>query len=178
MVHTGTDSIRLEFVIPTRGLFGFRSEFLTMTRGEGILNHNFHNYIPYCGDLASRNNGVLIVLEKGFTTAFSIYNLQSRGTLFLKPAQEVYAGMIVGENNKSDDLVVNICKGKKLTNMRTSSCDDTISLTPPRNMSLEQILGYLNGDELAEITPKSIRLRKKILDENDRKRNARAQNAA
>ena len=178
MIHTGTDSIRLEFVIPTRGLFGFRSEFLTMTRGSGILNHNFHNYIPHCGDLASRNNGVLIVLENGFTTAFSIYNLQSRGTLFMKPAQEVYAGMIVGENNKSDDLVVNICKGKKLTNMRTSSSDDTVSLTPPRNMSLEQVLGYLNGDELAEITPNSIRLRKKFLNENDRKRGSRAQNAA
>jgi GTP-binding protein len=178
MVHTGTDSIRLEFVIPTRGLFGFRSEFLTMTRGSGILNHNFHNYIPHCGDLASRNNGVLIVLENGFTTAFSIYNLQSRGTLFMKPAQEVYAGMIVGENNKSDDLVVNICKGKKLTNMRTSSSDDTVSLTPPRTMSLEQVLGYLNGDELAEITPSSIRLRKKFLNENDRKRGSRAQNAA
>jgi GTP-binding protein len=178
MVHTGTDSIRLEFVIPTRGLFGFRSEFLTMTRGSGILNHNFHNYIPHCGDLASRINGVLIVLENGFTTAFSIYNLQSRGTLFMKPAQEVYAGMIVGENNKSDDLVVNICKGKKLTNMRTSSSDDTVSLTPPRNMSLEQVLGYLNGDELAEITPSSIRLRKKFLNENDRKRGSRAQNAA
>jgi GTP-binding protein len=178
MVHTGTDSIRLEFVIPTRGLFRFRSEFLTMTRGSGILNHNFHNYIPHCGDLASRNNGVLIVLENGFTTAFSIYNLQSRGTLFMKPAQEVYAGMIVGENNKSDDLVVNICKGKKLTNMRTSSSDDTVSLTPPRTMSLEQVLGYLNGDELAEITPSSIRLRKKFLNENDRKRGSRAQNAA
>jgi len=178
MVHTGTDSMRLEFVVPTRGLFGFRSEFLTMTRGSGILNHSFHNYIPHCGVLASRTNGVLIALEKGFTTAFSIYNLQSRGTLFLKPAHEVYAGMIVGENNKSGDLVVNICKGKKLTNMRTSSCDDTVSLVPPRNMSLEQILGFLNEDELAEITPESIRLRKKSLDENDRKRLARAQNAA
>ena len=178
MIHTGNDSIRLEFVIPTRGLFGFRSEFLTMTRGSGILNHNFHSYIPHCGDLASRNNGVLIVLENGFTTAFSIYNLQSRGTLFLKPAQEVYAGMIVGENNKSDDLVVNICKGKKLTNMRTSSSDDTVSLTPPRTMSLEQVLGYLNGDELAEITPNNIRLRKKFLNENDRKRGSRAQSAA
>jgi len=178
MIHTGTDSVRLEFVVPTRGLFGFRSEFLTMTRGTGVLNHSFHNYIPHCGELASRNNGVLIALEKGFTTAFSIYNLQSRGTLFLKPTVEVYPGMIVGENNKRDDLIVNICKGKKLTNMRTSSCDDTISITPPRKMSLEQVLGYLNGDELAEITPGSIRLRKKCLDENDRKRLARAKNAA
>ena len=149
-----------------------------MTRGTGVLNHSFHNYIPHCGELASRNNGVLIALEKGFTTAFSIYNLQSRGTLFLNPTEEVYPGMIVGENNKRDDLIVNICKGKKLTNMRTSSCDDTISITPPRKMSLEQVLGYLNGDELAEITPGSIRLRKKCLDENDRKRLARAKNAA
>lgn len=178
MLHTGTDSVRLEFVVPTRGLFGFRSQFLTLTRGTGILNHSFHNYIPHCGQLASRINGVLIALEKGSTTAHSIFNMQSRGTLFVDPSIEVYAGMIVGENNKDDDLIVNICKGKKLTNMRASGSDDTVSITPPRRMSLEQVLGYLNNDELAEITPKSIRLRKKSLDENVRKRNAKAQTVA
>lgn len=178
MIHTGKDSVRLEFVIPTRGLFGFRSQFLTLTRGTGILNHSFHNYIPHCGPLASRINGVLIALEKGSTTAYSIFNLQSRGTLFLHPAEEVYAGMIVGENNKDADLVVNICKGKKLTNMRAAGSDETVSIAPPRRMSLEQVLGYLNNDELAEITPRSIRLRKKSLDENERKRNAKAQTVA
>ncbi len=178
MIHTGKDSVRLEFVIPTRGLFGFRSQFLTLTRGTGILNHSFHNYIPHCGSLAGRINGVLIALEKGSTTAYSIFNLQSRGTLFLHPAEEVYAGMIVGENNKDADLVVNICKGKKLTNMRAAGSDETVSIAPPRRMSLEQVLGYLNNDELAEITPRSIRLRKKSLDANERKRNAKAQTVA
>ncbi len=174
MAHTSPGSVRLEFLIPTRGLFGFRSRLMTLTRGTGVLNHNFQDYIPFCGDLARRVNGVLIALENGVTTAFSIYNLQERGTLFLGHAEEIYSGQIVGENNKDDDLVVNICKEKKLSNMRASGSDDTISLTPPRRMSLEQVLGYLNEDELAEITPKSIRLRKKKLNENDRKRQARA----
>lgn len=178
MHHIGTDSVRLEFVIPTRGLFGFRSQMLTLTRGTGILNHSFHNYIPHCGSLAGRNNGVLIALENGVTTTYSLFNLQDRGTLFLNAAEEVYTGMIIGENKKNNDLVVNICKEKKLTNMRASGSDDTISIAPPRKMSLEQVLGYLNDDELAEITPKSIRLRKKFLDENERKRNAKAQKVA
>ena len=153
MLHSGSDMVRLEFVIPTRGLFGFRSQLLTLTKGTGTLNSSFHNYIPYCGSLARRINGVLISLEGGKTTGYSIYNLEDRGTLFMGPGEEVYTGMIIGENKKDNDLVVNICKGKKLTNMRTSGSDDTISLTPPRRMSLEQILGYLNHDELAEITP-------------------------
>ena len=178
MLNTGTGTVRLEYVIPTRGLFGFRSQMLTLTRGTGILNHSFHNYIPYCGDLARRNNGVLIALEHGNTTAYSIYNLLDRGTMFLPPTTEVYTGMIVGEHKKDCDLVVNLCKGKKLTNMRASGSDDTISVPPPRVMSLEQVLGYLNGDELAEITPTSIRLRKKFLDENERKRQSKKQNVA
>jgi len=128
--------------------------------------------------LARRINGVLISLEGGKTTGYSIFNLEDRGTLFLGAGEEVYTGMIVGENKKDSDLVVNICKGKKLTNMRTSGSDDTISLTPPRRMSLEQILGYLNHDELAEITPSNIRLRKKLLDENDRKRDSKKQNTS
>ena len=178
MLHSGSDVVRLEFVIPTRGLFGFRSQLLTLTKGTGTLNSSFHNYIPHCGSLARRVNGVLISLEGGKTTGYSIYNLEDRGTLFLGAGEEVYTGMIIGENKKDNDLVVNICKGKKLTNMRTSGSDDTISLTPPRRMSLEQILGYLNHDELAEITPTSIRLRKKLLDENDRKRDSKKQNAS
>ncbi len=178
MLHSGSEMVRLEFVIPTRGLFGFRSQLLTLTKGTGTLNSSFHNYIPYCGALARRINGVLISLEGGKTTGYSIYNLEDRGTLFMGPGEEVYTGMIIGENKKDSDLVVNICKGKKLTNMRTSGSDDTISLTPPRRMSLEQILGYLNHDELAEITPVSIRLRKKLLDENARKRDSKKQSVS
>jgi len=178
MIHTGTESVRLEFVIPTRGLFGFRSQLLTLTRGTGILNHSFHDYVPYCGELARRNNGVLISLENGSTTTHSLFNLQDRGVMFLGPAEEVYTGMIIGENNKDNDLVVNICKGKKLTNVRASGSDDTVSIAPPRIMSLEQVLGYLNDDELAEITPTSIRLRKMHLDENERKRAAKTQKVA
>ena len=178
MIHTGTESVRLEFVIPTRGLFGFRSQLLTLTRGTGILNHSFHDYVPYCGELARRNNGVLISLENGSTTTHSLFNLQDRGVMFLGPTEEVYTGMIIGENNKDNDLVVNICKGKKLTNVRASGSDDTVSIAPPRIMSLEQVLGYLNDDELAEITPTSIRLRKRHLDENDRKRAAKTQKVA
>ena len=178
MIHTGTESVRLEFVIPTRGLFGFRSQLLTLTRGTGILNHNFHDYVPHCGELARRNNGVLISLENGSTTTHSLFNLQDRGVMFLGPAEEVYTGMIIGENNKDNDLVVNICKGKKLTNVRASGSDDTVSVAPPRIMSLEQVLGYLNNDELAEITPENIRLRKRHLDENERKRAAKTQKVA
>ena len=178
MIHTGTESVRLEFVIPTRGLFGFRSQLLTLTRGTGILNHSFHDYAPHFGELARRNNGVLISLENGSTTTHSLFNLQDRGVMFLGPAEEVYTGMIIGENNKDNDLVVNICKGKKLTNVRASGSDDTVSIAPPKIMSLEQVVGYLNDDELAEITPESIRLRKRHLDENDRKRIAKTQKVA
>ena len=169
---------RLEFVIPTRGLFGFRSEFLTMTKGTGVINRTFHKFIPHCGDIAQRINGVLIALENGATTGYSLFNLQERGTLFWGPGVEVYTGMIIGENNKDNDLVVNVCKEKKLTNMRASGSDVNIILTPPTRMSLEQILSFLNEDELAEITPKNIRLRKKILNENDRKRYSKNQNQA
>jgi GTP-binding protein len=173
----GEITARLEFVIPTRGLFGFRSEFLTLTKGTGIINRNFHDYIPHCGEIAQRTNGVLIAMENGKTTGFSLFNLQDRGSMFLGHAEEIYTGQIVGTNKKDNDLVVNLCKEKKLSNMRASGSDVNIILTPPVKMSLEQILGFLNEDELAEITPKSIRLRKKILNENDRKRYGRARNA-
>ncbi len=169
-------AVRLEFVIPTRGLFGFRSEFLTVTKGTGIINRNFHNFIEHCGEIAQRANGVLIAMENGKTTGFSLFNLQERGSMFLGAAEEVYAGMIVGANNKDNDLVVNVCKEKKLSNMRAAGSDANILLTPPLKMSLEQILGFLNEDELAEITPKNTRLRKKMLNEHDRKRFSRARN--
>lgn len=178
MIHAGTESVRLEFVIPTRGLFGFRSQLLTLTRGTGILNHSFQGYVPYCGELARRNNGVLISVDNGNTTTHSLFNLQDRGIMFLGPAEEVYTGMIIGENNKDNDLVVNVCKGKKLTNVRSSGSDDTVSVAPPKIMSLEQVLGYLNDDELAEITPESIRLRKKHLNESERKRVSKAPKVA
>ncbi len=178
MVNPGNGQTRLEFIVPTRGLFGFTNEFLTATKGTGILNRSFHGYIPFCGEIARRTAGVLIALENGNTTGYSLYNLQERGTLFLEPGEEVYAGMIVGENRKSGDLVVNVCKEKKLTNMRASGSDENIILVPPRKMSLEQVLEFVNEDELAEITPETIRLRKKILDEHDRKRYAKARQVA
>ncbi|MBT5653834.1 MAG: translational GTPase TypA, partial [Nitrospina sp.] len=140
-------------------------------------NRNFHNFIPHCGEIAQRTNGVLIAMENGNTTGFSLFNLQERGSMFLGPAEEIYTGMIVGTNKKDNDLVVNLCKEKKLSNMRASGSDVNIILTPPIIMSLEQVLGFLNEDELAEITPKSIRLRKKILNESDRKRFGRARNS-
>jgi len=178
MIQVGDGSLRLEFVVPTRGLFGFGSEFLTLTKGTGIINRNFHNYIPYCGEIASRINGALISLETGKTTAFSLFNLQERGSLLVGPGQQVYSGQLVGENSRDNDLVVNVCKEKKLTNMRASGSDVNVILTPPKVMSLEQILGFLNEDELAEITPLSIRLRKRFLNENDRKRNSRSGKAS
>ena len=142
------------------------------------MNTSFHDYIPYCGLLPSRINGVLISLENGKATGYSIFNLEERGTMFMGPVDEVYTGMIIGENNKDNDLVVNVCKGKKLSNMRSAGSDDTVSITPPRRMSLEQILGYLDHDELVEITPMSIRLRKKLLDVNARKRVSKKQAAS
>jgi GTP-binding protein len=177
MHHLGDQTLRLEFIVPTRGLFGFQSEFMSMTRGTGIIHRTFHNFIPYCGDIPGRNNGALVSQEAGSTTGYALFNVQERGRLFLNPGEEVYQGMIVGENSKSDDLVVNVCKQKKLTNMRASGSDENVILSPPIKMSLEQILGYLEEDELAEITPKNIRLRKRLLDENARKRDARSRQA-
>jgi GTP-binding protein len=161
---------RLEFSIPARGLIGFRTEFLTDTRGTGVMNHTFNEYAPYKGPIAGRNNGVLIAMEDGETAAYALFGLQDRGTLFIGPGLKVYEGMIIGENAKQSDMVVNPCKGKKLTNVRASGSDEAIRLTPPRELSLEQALEYINDDELVEVTPTSIRLRKKILDANARKK--------
>jgi len=161
---------RLEFVIPARGLIGFRTEFLTDTRGTGVMTHTFHEYATYRGPIPQRKNGVLIAMDSGETVAYALWNLQDRGTLFVAPGTEVYEGMIIGQHAKENDLVVNACREKKLTNVRASGSDEAVRLTPPRLLTLEQALEYIDEDELVEATPKSIRLRKKYLDANERKR--------
>ena len=154
---------RLEFKVPSRGLIGFRNEFLTETRGTGILNHSFFEYEPYKGDVTGRRKGVLVALEAGTSIGYSLNNLQPRGILFIGPGVEVYEGMIVGEHSRENDLVVNVCKGKKLTNMRAAGSDDALKLAPPKEFTLELALEYIADDELVEITPNNIRLRKKYL---------------
>ncbi|WP_196590488.1 translational GTPase TypA [Pectinatus frisingensis] len=162
--------IRMEFTIPARGLIGFRSEFLTNTKGNGIMNHVFHGYAPYKGDIPGRVRGSLVAFEHGETTAYGIYTLQDRGTMFIAPNQQVYEGMIVGENSRDIDIDINPCKKKNVSNMRSSSADEAIRLTPPRILSLEQALEYINKDELVEVTPESIRLRKAVLNRQQRGR--------
>ncbi|MBT0665398.1 translational GTPase TypA [Geobacter pelophilus] len=162
--------IRLEFVIPARGLIGLRSEVLTDTRGTAVMTHTFHDYAPYKGEIPGRKNGVLIAMENGETTGYSLDGLQPRGILFLGPGIEVYGGMIIGQHAKDNDLDVNPCKGKKLTNVRASGSDDALKLAPPRILTLEQALEFIDDDELVEVTPKSIRLRKKELEPTKRKR--------
>ena len=155
--------LRLEFIIPARGLIGFRSNFLTLTKGNGIMHHVFHGYAPSKGEIPVRSRGVLVAFENGETTAYGINSVQDRGTMFVVPGQEIYEGMIVGENARELDMEVNPCKKKHVTNMRSSSADDAVRLISPRILSLEQALEYINDDELVEVTPKSIRLRKVIL---------------
>ena len=167
------DCTRLEFIVPARGLIGLRGEFLTETRGTAVITHTFHEYAPYKGEIPGRKNGVLTAMEQGETTAYSLDALQPRGTLFLGAGFEVYGGMIIGQHAKDNDLEVNPCKGKKLTNVRASGTDDAIKLTPPRLLTLEQALEFIDEDELVEVTPLSIRLRKKELDPNRRKRSNR-----
>ena len=165
--------IRMEFFIPARGLIGFRSELLTNTKGNGIMNHIFHGYVPYKGDMSGRSRGSLVAFEQGETTGYGIFSLQDRGTMFISPGQQVYEGMIVGENARDIDMDINPCKKKNVTNMRTSASDEAIRLTPPRILSLEQALEYINDDELVEVTPENIRLRKTILDRTARGRAAK-----
>ena len=165
--------IRMEFFIPARGLIGFRSELLTSTKGNGIMNHIFHGYVPYKGDMSGRSHGSLVAFEQGETTGYGIFSLQDRGTMFISPGQQVYEGMIVGENARDIDMDINPCKKKNVTNMRTSASDEAIRLTPPRILSLEQALEYINDDELVEVTPENIRLRKAILDRTTRGRAAK-----
>ncbi len=161
---------RIEFIIPARGLIGFRTEFMTETRGTGVMNHSFHEYAPYKGPIVGRKNGVLISMDAGDSIAYSLFNLQDRGTLFIGPGVAVYEGMIIGQHAKENDLVVNACRGKKLTNVRASGTDESLRLTPATILSLEQALEYIADDELVEVTPKSIRLRKRYLDANERKK--------
>jgi len=163
MVNHGTGRVRLEYRLPSRGLIGYRTEFLTDTRGTGLLNHIFDGWDEWQGDIAHRQNGALVADRTGRTTGYAIDNLQARGTMFVNPGEFVYEGQIVGENSRDNDLDVNITKEKKLTNMRASSADESIRLTPPRIMNLEQCLEWIREDELLEVTPKSLRLRKRAL---------------
>ncbi len=162
--------VRIEYVITARALIGFKSEFLTLTRGTGLMHHSFHGYLPKRGEERIRRRGVLIAQEKGLTTAYALENLQERGTLFVGPNVPVYEGMIIGESSRDTSLVVNPCKKKALTNMRASGSDDAILLTPPRLLTLEQAIEFIETDELVEVTPQNLRLRKKLLDRNARKR--------
>ncbi|MFC5830162.1 translational GTPase TypA [Nonomuraea insulae] len=172
MTNHGTGWIRMEFVVPARGLIGFRTEFLTETRGTGLVHHVFEAYEPWFGELRTRNNGSLVADRSGPVTAFAMLNLQERGVLFVAPTTEVYEGMIVGENSRSDDMDVNITKEKKLTNMRSSTSEETEKVIPPRNLSLEQALEFIREDECVEITPATVRIRKVVLDASIRGRAA------
>src|SRR3954452_12759085 len=170
MVNNGSGRVRLEFRIPARGLIGFRSQFLTETKGTGIMNHLFAEWEPWHGAIPSRTTGALVADRTGVATAYAIWNLQERGEIFIEPAEKVYEGMIVGENARASDLDVNVTKEKKQTNMRASTADEAVRLIPPRKLGLEQAIEFINDDELVEVTPKSIRLRKKVLASNMRPR--------
>ncbi len=170
MVNHGTGRVRMEFRIPSRGLIGFRTDFLADTRGTGIMNHLFDGYVPWQGEIPHRGTGALVSDRPGRATAYAIEHLQDRGTIFVSPGDQVYEGMVVGENSRQDDMDVNITKEKKLTNMRASNSEQTVRLIPPRSMSLEQALEFIRGDELVEVTPKAFRLRKKVLETVRRKR--------
>ncbi|GIO40568.1 translational GTPase TypA [Paenibacillus apis] len=171
MINNGTGQVRLEFLIPARGLIGYATHFLTLTRGYGVMNHAFDSYGPRVGgQVGGRHEGVLVSSENGVSTLYGILSIEDRGTLFLEPGVEIYEGMIVGEHTRDNDIVVNICKEKQVTNIRSATKDDTVKMKTPRLFSLEQALEYLNDDEYCEITPKSIRLRKKILNKSERER--------
>ncbi|MBQ7086832.1 MAG: translational GTPase TypA, partial [Clostridia bacterium] len=162
--------MRIEFLIPSRGLFGYKNEFLTDTKGEGILNTIFYEYQEYKGDIPTRNTGSLVAFEPGVSTGYGLYAAQERGMLFIDPGVEVYEGMIIGQNPKGDDMAVNVCRKKQLTNMRASGSDDALRLIPPKRMSLEQCIEFMAPDELLEVTPKSLRLRKQVLSNTERLR--------
>ena len=161
---------RLEFSIPSRGLIGYRGEFLTDTKGNGIMNTIFDGYGPYKGDLSYRKQGSLIAFEAGEAITYGLYNAQDRGVLFISPGEKVYAGMVIGQTGKAEDIEINVCKKKQLTNTRSSSADEALRLSPPKLLSLEQALEFIDVDELLEVTPKSLRIRKRILDPTMRKR--------
>lgn len=164
----GADRMRVEFIVPARGLFGYRTEFLTDTKGEGVLSSVFHSYQPYKGEISKRAAGSLIAFESGEAVTYGLFNAQERGTLFIPAGTPVYEGMIIGSNPRGDDMAVNVCKKKQLTNTRASGSDDALRLIPPHIMSIEEALEFISDDELLEITPKSVRMRKKILSNNER----------
>jgi GTP-binding protein len=168
MRPSGGGKTRITFIAPSRGLIGYQGQFLTDTRGTGVLNRLFHSYGPYKGEIAGRRNGALISTDKGEAVAYAIFNLQDRGTMFINPGDKVYQGMIVGEHSRDNDLDINVLKGKQLTNIRAAGKDDALILTPPRKMSMEDMISYINDDELLEVTPQSLRLRKKHLTPNER----------
>ena len=173
MKPMGKSKTRLIFKVPSRGLIGYHGQFLTETRGTGVLNRVFHSYDLFKGEIKSRRNGVLIATEQGNAIAYALFNIQERGKLFIHPQVKVYQGMIIGENSRENDLEVNVLKGKKLTNIRASGSDEAVKLTPPIKMSLEDMMSFIKDDELLEITPKSLRLRKKFLNSVERKRNSK-----
>ena len=177
MVNHGTGWVRMEYVVPARGLIGFRTEFLTETRGTGQLHHVFEGYEPWHGELRTRPNGSMVADRRGPTTTYALINLQERGALFVGPGVEVYEGMLVGENARAEDMDVNPTKEKKLTNMRAAGSDDTVRLVPPRPMSLEQALEFIADDECVEVTPLAVRLRKTVLDATARRKHARTNRA-
>ncbi|MFL5217189.1 MAG: EF-Tu/IF-2/RF-3 family GTPase, partial [Microvirga sp.] len=177
MRPSGGHRLRLVFHAPTRGLIGYQGELMTDTRGTAIMNRLFYAYAPWKGEIAGRRNGVLISNDSGEAVAYALWNLEDRGPMMIEPGWKVYQGMIVGEHTRENDLEVNVLKGKKLTNIRTTSKDEAVRLTPPIRMTLERSLAWVQDDELVEVTPKSIRLRKAILDPNDRKRAERAREA-
>jgi len=177
MRPSGGGRVRLVFYAPTRGLIGYQGELLTDSRGTAVLNRVFHAYAPYKGEVQGRRTGVLIATDDGEAVAFALWNLEDRGPMMIEPGWKVYRGMIVGEHTRGNDLEVNVLKGKKLTNIRTHAKDEAVRLTPPIQMTLERALAYIADDEYVEVTPKSIRLRKKLLDPNDRKKEERRREA-
>jgi GTP-binding protein len=172
MVNHGTGWVRMEYLVPARGLIGFRTEFLTETRGTGLLHHVFDRYEPWLGELRTRPTGSLVADRRGMTTTFALLNLQERGSLFVGPGVEVYEGMVVGENSRAEDIDVNATKEKKLTNVRSSTADELVRLIPARPLSLEQALELIREDECVEVTPASIRLRKAELSQTTRRQAA------
>ena len=173
MRSSGAGKTRLTVYAPSRGLIGYQSKFLTDTRGTGVINRLFHSYAPYKGDVPNRRNGALISTDTGKAVAFAIWKLQDRGHMFIGHNTVVYKGMIVGEHSRDNDLEINVLKGKQLTNMRASGSDEAVILVPPRIMSLEEMMAYINEDELLEVTPLHLRLRKRFLDSKERKKNTR-----
>jgi GTP-binding protein len=177
MSMDGRGRVRIEYRVPARGLIGFQGEFMNLTRGSGLMSHVFDGYAPLKGDVAERRNGVLISMENGEAVAYALWSLQERGRLFVSHGEKLYEGMIIGIHSRENDLVVNPIKTKKLTNVRAAGKDDAILLTPPIDLTLEYAVEFIADDELVEVTPESIRIRKRFLTENERKRQSRSAEA-